>query len=129
MATGALEREVLALYAQRAAIDLDRLKAAAAGAARREAAHLIVGSARAIGAGRVARLAAAWKRRGRTRATLANWKRAVAEARSFVADYLARVGPVPKPAPVLLLRPAQGNVTLGAKYVRVEVGDPLAAAR
>ncbi len=86
----ALEREVLALFIGRSAIDLDRLKAAAAGDARREAAHLMVGSARAIGAVRVSRLAAAVEEAAEGPCDLADLEAAVAEARAFVADYLAR---------------------------------------
>ena len=85
-----LEREVLTLFLTRSAIDLDRLKTAAAGAGRRDAAHLIVGSARAIGAGKVARLAAAVEQGadGQT-SVLADLEAAVAEARRFVSDYLS----------------------------------------
>ena len=53
-----LEREVLGLFADGIPDDLARLKMAV-GVDRQAAAHLIVGSARAIGAGEVARLAAA----------------------------------------------------------------------
>jgi HPt (histidine-containing phosphotransfer) domain-containing protein len=53
-----LEGEVLRLFVKTVSADLQRL-AAADGTARREAAHKIVGSARAIGAGEVAQAAAA----------------------------------------------------------------------
>jgi len=86
----ALAREVLALYVARAAADLDRLKGAAAGEARREAAHLMVGSARAIGAARVSRLAAAVEEAAAGPCDLADLEAAVSEARAFVEDYLAR---------------------------------------
>ena len=55
----ALEREVLSLFLTKSAADLARLRATGSDAARRAAAHAIVGSARAIGAHEVARLAAA----------------------------------------------------------------------
>jgi len=86
----ALAREVLGLYVERSASDLDRLKAAAAGEARREAAHRMVGSARAIGAVTVARLAAAVEQAAEAPCDLADLEAAVAEARAFVADHLAR---------------------------------------
>ena len=86
----ALEREVLVLFVERAASDLERLKAAAAGDARREAAHRMVGSARAIGAVRVARLAAAVEMAATGPCDLADVEAAVAEARDFVSEYLAR---------------------------------------
>ncbi len=86
----ALEREVLALYLERSAIDLDRLRVATTDDARREAAHLMVGSARAIGAMSVARLAAAVEAAADGPCDLAEIEAAVAEARAFVADYLGR---------------------------------------
>lgn len=85
-----LAREVLTLFLTRAAIDLDRLKAAAGGE-RSEVAHLIVGSARAIGAGKVARLAAALAQGGGGEAReLAELEAAITEARRFVSQYLSR---------------------------------------
>jgi HPt (histidine-containing phosphotransfer) domain-containing protein len=54
----ALEREVLRLYLDRAPQDLARLKAAPSTEDRRRLAHLMAGSARAVGAGEVARCAA-----------------------------------------------------------------------
>lgn len=53
----ALAAEVLRLFATQAPVELVRLRSESA-SERREAAHLLVGSARAIGAGEVARLAA-----------------------------------------------------------------------
>jgi HPt (histidine-containing phosphotransfer) domain-containing protein len=53
----ALAAEVLRLFAAQAPVELVRLRSASA-SERRKAAHLLVGSARAIGAGEVARLAA-----------------------------------------------------------------------
>jgi len=79
-----LEREVLRLFAARSTADLDRLKAAAA-PGRREVAHLIVGSARAVGAGEVARLAAEIEAGGGDIAAL---EAAIGEARRFIAGYL-----------------------------------------
>jgi HPt (histidine-containing phosphotransfer) domain-containing protein len=54
-----LERDVLTLFLAKADADLARIRAAATPGARREAAHALVGSARAIGAADVARFAAA----------------------------------------------------------------------
>ena len=79
-----LEAEVLRMFAARSLADLARLKAAAP-AARRDIAHLIVGSARAIGAGEVARLAAAIEA-GEGDAHLLEV--AIDEARTFIAEYL-----------------------------------------
>lgn len=81
-----LEREVLRLFASRVGQDFERLSAAPA-AERREIAHLIVGSARAIGAGEVARLAGLVERE---EGDLAALGRAVETAREFVADYLGK---------------------------------------
>lgn len=86
-----LAREVLTLFVTRSLVDLDRLKATPVGEERREAAHLIAGSARAIGAGNVARLAAAVEQgaHAETR-SLAELEAAVAEARDFASGCLAR---------------------------------------
>jgi HPt (histidine-containing phosphotransfer) domain-containing protein len=52
-----LEREVLELFAEQAPLYLERLRAASAAAAWRDAAHTIKGAAAAVGAWRVARFA------------------------------------------------------------------------
>lgn len=82
----ALELAVLRLFAANSIADLSRLKSAS-GQPRRELAHLIVGSARAIGADRVARLAGEVEAGGGDVAAL---EAAVVEARGFIADYLSR---------------------------------------
>jgi HPt (histidine-containing phosphotransfer) domain-containing protein len=79
-----LEHEVLRLFADRVGSDFDRLAAAPAGA-RREVAHLIVGSARAIGAEDVARLAKAVELGG---GDLDALRAAIDAARRFIVNYL-----------------------------------------
>jgi HPt (histidine-containing phosphotransfer) domain-containing protein len=81
----ALAREVLRMFIDGMPEDLARLKAAS-GAAQREAAHLIVGSARAIGAGAVARAAGAVEAGGGDVAAL---EAALDEARRFIRAHLA----------------------------------------
>ena len=54
-----LEQEILRLFVRQSALYLDRLKAATTMKARAEAAHTIKGSAKGIGAWRVAHLAEA----------------------------------------------------------------------
>src|SRR3954466_13569256 len=54
----ALEREVLDLFLTQSGTNLERIASAGSAPERREAAHRLVGSARAIGAFEVARLAA-----------------------------------------------------------------------
>lgn len=77
----ALGQTVLRMFAERAPADLARLRAAS-GQARREIAHLIVGSARAIGAGAVASAAGAVEAGGDDLAAL---DRALADALRFIA--------------------------------------------
>jgi HPt (histidine-containing phosphotransfer) domain-containing protein len=85
----ALEREVLRLFADRIDGDFDRLCAAPA-AGRREIAHLIVGSASAIGAEDVVRLAREIERGGgQTAAQMAALGAAIDAAQKFIASYLA----------------------------------------
>jgi HPt (histidine-containing phosphotransfer) domain-containing protein len=83
-----LEREVLALFLERAPVDLSRLKAAVSGTQRREIAHRMVGSARAIGAGEVARLAAAFMD-GSPAGEFGELEAAVRAAQRFVSERLA----------------------------------------
>jgi HPt (histidine-containing phosphotransfer) domain-containing protein len=86
----ALEREVLALFLERSAADLAQLKAAATGTGRRDIAHRMVGSARAIGAGEVARLAAAVMDAAPAGAAeLGELEAAVRAAQRFVSERLA----------------------------------------
>jgi HPt (histidine-containing phosphotransfer) domain-containing protein len=82
----ALAREVLRLFAVQAPAELARMRSIN-GSGRREAAHLLVGSARAIGAAKVARLAAAIEAGGDGADAL---EVAVAEAIAFIAE---RFGP------------------------------------
>lgn len=81
----ALEEEVLRLFVTRSRADLDRLKEAGPDS-RRDVAHLILGSARAIGAGEVARCAAAVEA---GEGEVAPLEAAIAETRRFIAEYLA----------------------------------------
>jgi HPt (histidine-containing phosphotransfer) domain-containing protein len=82
----ALAREVLRLFLDGIPGDFAKLKAAT-GKDRAEAAHLIVGSARAIGAGRVAAAAAAIEAGDKN---LSNLESALDEARRFISAYLGR---------------------------------------
>ncbi len=81
-----LEVEVLRMFATRSVADFARLRAAPTDA-RRDIAHLIVGSARAIGATEVARLAAVVEAGG---ADLAPLEVAIGEAGTFIAEYLRK---------------------------------------
>jgi HPt (histidine-containing phosphotransfer) domain-containing protein len=81
----ALGREVLQMFLEGVPSDLAKLKAAS-GTERREAAHLILGSARAIGAGAVAQAAAAVEA---GQGDLGELEGSLAEARRFIAAYLA----------------------------------------
>jgi HPt (histidine-containing phosphotransfer) domain-containing protein len=82
-----LEREVLGLFRNRCADELARLKAAREPDARRAAAHGLVGSARAVGAVGVARLAASVERGNLT--VLPALEAAVDEVRRYIDTYLA----------------------------------------
>jgi HPt (histidine-containing phosphotransfer) domain-containing protein len=82
----ALEREVLALFAAGAAADLARLQAAETPAARSSLAHRMAGSARAVGADTVARLA---REIEAGRGNVSELARAVAVAREFIERRLA----------------------------------------
>ena len=85
-----LEREVLGLYLTRCPIDLEKLKSAASPEARSQIAHLMAGSARAVGATAVARLAAMIERRPNSDPqTLVALDRAVEEARRLIVAHLA----------------------------------------
>jgi hypothetical protein len=84
----ALEREVLRLFADRIDGDFARLSATPA-AGRREIAHLIVGSASAIGAEDVARLARDIERDpGEAASRMADLRAAIDAAQRFIAGYL-----------------------------------------
>jgi HPt (histidine-containing phosphotransfer) domain-containing protein len=81
-----LARDVLRMFHEGAPGDLKKLKAAT-GVARREAAHLILGSARAIGAGEVAAAASAIEAGSND---IKRLDAAIDAARAFIAAYLAR---------------------------------------
>ncbi len=82
-----LEREVLGLFLTRATGELARLKAAETADARRRVAHGLVGAASAVGAVKVARLAASVER-GNTVAIVA-LEAAIAEAGRLITRHLA----------------------------------------
>ena len=81
----ALLREVLKMFCDRTPRDFQRLKTAS-GEERREVAHLIVGTARAVGASELAYYAAAVESGG---ADLNAVEAALAEAEAFAEIYLA----------------------------------------
>jgi HPt (histidine-containing phosphotransfer) domain-containing protein len=81
----ALAREVLKMFEEGTIADFARLRGATS-KERREVAHLILGSARAIGAAAVARAAAEVEAGDEN---LSNLEAALAEARGFIAAYLA----------------------------------------
>jgi HPt (histidine-containing phosphotransfer) domain-containing protein len=83
-----LRDDVLRMFADRAAADMAALRAAI-GAVRREIAHRIVGSARAIGADEVARLAAEVEAGGDNLEALAA---ALDAAVGFISAHLAGAG-------------------------------------
>ena len=81
-----LEREVLALFIDDAPVQVERLRSADA-ADRKAIAHRLLGSARAIGADEVARLAAAVETgQGEVDELMA----AVEAARRFITGHLAK---------------------------------------
>jgi HPt (histidine-containing phosphotransfer) domain-containing protein len=82
-----LEAEVLSLFLAKTEADFARIRAAASAAERREAAHGLLGSARAVGAHEVARLAQTVERGG-SETDVAMLGRAVAEARAYVRERL-----------------------------------------
>ncbi|MEJ1161675.1 Hpt domain-containing protein [Prosthecomicrobium sp. N25] len=87
-----LEREVLRLFLGQSRGLLERIRAAEAADQRFMAAHTLKGSARGIGAVRVARLAEAAERKdlpaGDAARILAELARAVEEANGFIRDVL-----------------------------------------
>jgi HPt (histidine-containing phosphotransfer) domain-containing protein len=85
----ALEREVLNLFLTQSATDLERIASAGSDRERRQAAHGLVGSARAIGALEVARLAATVERTEDDPAvTLSALRSAVREAEALIRRHL-----------------------------------------
>ncbi len=80
-----LERQVLGLFVAKSSRDLDLIRAAGTAAARRNAAHGLLGSARAVGALDVARLAEAIQASGEgSPEALADLSRAISLAHSFI---------------------------------------------
>ena len=82
-----LEREVLGIYLTRASGELVRLKAAATAEERRGIAHGLVGAAAAVGAVKVARLAASVERGNAV--ALPALEAAIAEAARLITRHLA----------------------------------------
>ncbi len=82
----ALGRDVLRMFMEGTVGDFERLSQAV-GTERREVAHLILGSARAIGADAVATAAAAIEAGDQN---LSNLEAALAAANQFIAAYLSR---------------------------------------
>ncbi len=87
-----LEREILDLFAGQAPSTLDRLRSAACERTWHEAAHTMKGSARAVGAWRLAEAAAAverieaWRTAKAKAAAVASVETALAEATAFITD-------------------------------------------
>ena len=85
----ALEREVLTLFLAKSAADLERIARAASPRQRAEAAHALVGSARAVGALEVARQAEAVERQAEAPLRdLAPLEEAVRMAEGFIRRHL-----------------------------------------
>ena len=87
-ADAGLQREVLALFAEDASQQVALLRSADL-AERKAIAHRLVGSARAIGAADVARLAAAVEA---GRGDLASLEAAIERVREFISAHLAGAG-------------------------------------
>ncbi len=86
----ALEREVLGLFLDHADRQVDLIRGAADIKARREAAHALLGTARAIGAAEISSLAGDIERReDRADAAIDALARAVAATSSFITARLA----------------------------------------
>ena len=85
-----LQREVLTIFLEKSAEQIDRLKAAATLDDRREAAHSLVGSARGIGAFSVAYIASEIElAKGPVVGRLRALEAAADAARYFIVDFLA----------------------------------------
>ncbi len=82
-----LAREALSLFLTKAEADLDAISKAPDATVLRRVAHGLLGSARAVGAVEVARLAATLERDGDSR-VLAALAAATEEARRFIAGHL-----------------------------------------
>ncbi|MEZ5840707.1 MAG: Hpt domain-containing protein [Hyphomicrobiales bacterium] len=88
-----LEQEILRLFVRQSAIYLERLKGASTSKARSEAAHTIKGSAKGIGAWRVAHLAEAVENPpaadfAMAIELMADLERAVAEANAYIGSII-----------------------------------------
>jgi HPt (histidine-containing phosphotransfer) domain-containing protein len=83
-----LEREVLALFLTKSEVDLQRIVDATTAVARRESAHALVGSARAIGADAVAETAREIER-GAPAASVALLRDALDVAHAFIRRRLS----------------------------------------
>ena len=85
-----LQKQVLRLFLQQSSECVDRIKAAGGIVERSEAAHLLVGSARGVGAFSVAYIASEIElARGPVTGRLIALDRATEAARFFIADFLA----------------------------------------
>ena len=85
-----LENEVLELFIGQAEIQVDLIRATVDLRARREAAHALVGSARAIGAADVSRIAGEIERmEGPDDAAIEALAGAVADTNAFIRKHLA----------------------------------------
>ena len=86
----ALEREVLGLFVLHADRQIDLIRSARDIAARREAAHALLGAARAIGASDISNLAGTIERReDEADAEIEALAQAVAATSTFIAERLA----------------------------------------
>ncbi len=84
-----LEREVLSLFASQSRLYVERMTNAKTGEARRMAAHTILGSARSVGAWRVAAAAKKCSHDRQSRIDLGELANEVAFVRAFIAEVLA----------------------------------------
>jgi len=88
-----LERTVLGLFVTQLGTCIERIRTAESVAARGEAAHALLGSARGVGASSVASIAAGIEgARGPVGGRLAALERAAGEARAAIAAMLAGAG-------------------------------------
>ncbi len=84
-----LEREVLSLFASQSRLYVDRMQNAKTGEERRMAAHTILGSARSVGAWRVAAAAKKCSHDRQSRTDLGELANEVAFARAFIMELLS----------------------------------------
>ncbi len=93
---GNLEQEVLSLFASQSRLYVDRMQNAKTGEERRMAAHTILGSARSVGAWRVAAAAKKCSHDRQSRVDLGELANEVSFARAFIMELLAERKPVLK---------------------------------